>query len=168
MKASNQFLFTFIALLLFSCATTNEIEKGATKDVAGYHVSNDTIQPADVSDSILSSIEVGFIPVLRPGKDKLSLRDFNKQFRNYKKEQRRNLTDKRIKAKRDFIIEKKQVKQNGKTDRKEVKQEGKTERVEVRRENGFFSSKFSPNILLLFFLIVLITYFLIKKFKQNE
>lgn len=171
---------SFVAMfvsMLFSCGTSRKFEKNATKYVAGYHISNDSI----VADSIPATTEVGFIPVLRPGEDKLSRRDFNKQFRHYKKEQRRNRTDKRTKAKRDFIIEKKQVKQKGKTDRKEVKQEGKTERVkakqtgrtdrvEVRRENGFFSSKFSLNILLLFFLlmfVVLIIYFLRKKFKSN-
>ena len=169
-------------LILLGCNASRQIEKNATKYVAGYHVSNDSIQPTDVADSLPKTSEVGFIPVLRHGQESLSRREFNKQFRHYKKEQRRNRTDKRTKAKRDFIIAKKEVIQKGKTERKEViqkgktervkaKQTGRTERVEVRRENGLFSGKFSLNILLLFFLlmfVVLIFYFLTKKSKKDE
>ena len=174
--------FAVLALLVLSaCRTSKDSEKNATKYVAGYHVLNDSVPtiPTDEADS--STARLGFIPVLRPGETELSKREFNKQFRHYKKEQRKDRTDKRTQAQRDFVLAKKQIRQQGKTDRVEVKQTGKTERVEakqtgrtdrvtVRRKNGIFSGNFSRNILLLIFLamfVVLIIYFLRKKFKSN-
>lgn len=174
--------FAVSALLVLSaCRTSKDSEKNATKYVAGYHVLSDSVPAGPTDDSVSETARLGFIPVLRPGETEMSKREFNKQFRHYKKELRKDRADKRTQGKRDFVVAKKQVRQQGKTDRVQVKQTGKTnrveakqtgrtKRVEVRRKNGIFSGKFSLNILLLIFLamfVVLIIYLLRRKFKAN-
>lgn len=155
------------ATLFSGCNVARNSEKGAAKYRAGYHASNDSVPENSPADSLDQIAPVGFNPVLPPGQTELTNRQFNKQFRQYKKEVKRNRTDKRTQARREFVLDKKQIKQQGKTDRVEVKQTGKTnrvearqdaktDRVEVRRKNGFFSRFFSPNILLLIFLVMFV------------
>lgn len=174
--------FAVLALLVSAgCGTSKKNAAGVAKYEAGYHVLSDSVPAGPTDDSVSETTRLGFIPVLRPGETEMSKREFNKQFRHYKKELRKDRADKRTQGKRDFVIAKKQVRQQGKTDRVQVKQTGKTnrveakqtgrtKRVEVRRENGIFSGKFSLNILLLIFLamfVVLIIYLLRRKFKAN-
>ena len=160
MKKTN-LLFAFVALLLFSCATTREIEKGVTKYPDGYHALSDSLCEIDTANTCIDTEPIGFLPVLRPGEIEMSKREFNKQFRHYKREVKKDRKDKRTNDKHDFIIDKKEVKQKGKTDRVETKQDGKTDRAEVkqtgrtdrvgvRRENSLFKTNFYPKVLLFY------------------
>lgn len=173
-------IFIVVSLLLFSCGTTKEIEKDVTKYSDGYHALSDSLCEIDTTERCIDTEPIGFLPVLRPGETEMTKREFNKQFRQYKREVKNDRKDKRTNDKHDFIIDKKVVKQQGKTDRVETKQDGKTNRVEVkqtgktdrvgtRRENSLFKTNFYPKILLLIVLItfvILLTYLIIKKFNK--